>query len=79
MKNKENVRKWKYFLIGIKIIVDFIPNHTSDQHPWFKESCKDNTSNPYTDYYVWADGKELPNGTFGPPNNWVGHANMKPF
>ena len=49
---------------GMKLIMDFIPNDTSDQHPWFEKSI--NKEDPYTDYYIWADGK---NG--GPPNNWV--------
>merc|ERR1712141_592348 len=48
---------------GMKLIMDFIPNDTSDQHPWFEKSI--NKEDPYTDYYIWADGK---NG--GPPNNW---------
>ena len=47
----------------IKLIMDFIPNHSSDQHEWFQKSVKKEA--PYTDYYVWADGK---NG--GPPSNW---------
>ncbi len=37
---------------GIRVIVDFVMNHTSDQHPWFKESRK-STDNPYRDWYVW--------------------------
>jgi len=47
----------------IKVIMDFIPNHSSEEHEWFQKSVK--KEEPYTDYYVWADGK---NG--GPPNNW---------
>jgi len=50
---------------GIKIIMDFVPNHTSDQHPWFVES-RSAPDNPKRDWYVWRDSKE--NGT--PPNNW---------
>ena len=49
---------------GLKIILDFVPNHTSNQHPWFNESQK-SRNNPMRDWYVWADGV---NG--GPPNNW---------
>jgi len=37
----------------IRIIIDFVSNHTSDQHPWFKEARK-STDNPYRDYYVWS-------------------------
>jgi alpha-glucosidase len=41
---------------GIKILVDFVVNHTSDQHPWFKES-RSSRNNPKRDWYVWRDGK----------------------
>lgn len=50
---------------GIRILVDFVLNHSSDQHPWFQESRK-SKDNPKRDWYVWRDGG--PNGT--PPNNW---------
>ncbi len=50
----------------MKIVMDLVPNHTSDQHPWFIESRSSRTS-PRRDWYVWADGK--PDGTL--PNNWV--------
>jgi alpha-glucosidase len=50
---------------GIRVIVDLVPNHTSDRHPWFVESRSDRTS-PKRDWYVWAD--PAPGG--GPPNNW---------
>lgn len=49
---------------GIKLIMDLVLNHSSDEHQWFKESRKSKT-NPYRDYYVWKDGKED-----NPPNNW---------
>ncbi len=51
---------------GIKIILDFVPNHTSNQHPWFLESRSSRT-NPKRDWYLWADPK--PDGS--PPNNWL--------
>jgi alpha-glucosidase len=51
---------------GLKLILDFVPNHTSDQHPWFIES-RTSRKNPKRDWYIWRDGK--PNGT--PPNNWI--------
>ena len=50
---------------GIRVIVDLVPNHSSDQHPWFIES-RSSRSNPKRDWYVWADPK--PDGS--PPNNW---------
>ena len=52
--------------LGVKVIVDLVLSHTSDQHPWFKES-RSNRENPKADWYVWADPK--PDGT--PPNNWL--------
>jgi alpha-glucosidase len=51
---------------GIKLIIDFVPNHTSDQHPWFRESRASRAS-AKRDWFVWAD--PAPNG--GPPNNWL--------
>ncbi len=51
---------------GIKIIIDQVLSHTSDQHPWFIES-RESRDNPKADWYVWADPK--PDGT--PPNNWL--------
>lgn len=51
-------------LRGIKIIMDLVVNHTSDEHPWFVESKK-SKDNPYRDYYIWKEGK---NGK--EPNNW---------
>jgi len=50
----------------LKIILDYVPNHTSDAHPWFQESRTSRT-NHKRDWYIWRDGK--PGG--GPPNNWV--------
>src|SRR6201993_4598380 len=50
---------------GIRIIMDFVINHTSDQHAWFKES-RSSRDNPKRDWYIWRDGK----GPGQPPNNW---------
>ncbi len=55
--------------LGIKLIMDLVANHTSDEHWWFKESRK-SRDNPYRDYYVWRDGKVAKDGTKLPPNNW---------
>jgi alpha-glucosidase len=49
---------------GLRIIVDWVPNHSSDQHPWFVES-RSSRDNPKRDWYVWRDGS--PDET---PNNW---------
>jgi alpha-glucosidase len=53
---------------GLKLILDFVPNHTSDEHPWFIES-RSSRNNPKRDWYIWAD--PAPDG--GPPNNWLSH------
>jgi len=53
---------------GLKIILDFVPNHTSDQHPWFQQS-RSSRSSPYRDWYIWKD----PGPDGGPPNNWLSH------
>lgn len=49
---------------GIRVILDLVLNHTSDQHPWFVES-RSSRDNPRRDWYVWRDGADG-----GPPNNW---------
>ncbi|XP_058058425.1 maltase 2-like [Anopheles bellator] len=54
--------------LGVKIILDFVPNHTSDQCEWFRRSVA--REPPYSEYYVWHDGREDANGTRLPPNNW---------
>ena len=51
---------------GCSVIIDFVPNHTSDQHPWFVES-RSSRDNPKRDWYIWRDAK--PDGA--PPNNWL--------
>ena len=50
---------------GMKLVMDFVPNHTSNEHPWFVESASSRT-NPRADWYMWHD--PAPDG--GPPNNW---------
>ncbi len=70
---------------GIRVIVDWVPNHSSDQHPWFIES-RSSRENPKRDWYVWADANHLPtrDGVLPPspagrgaggegnlPNNWL--------
>ena len=55
----------------MKLVMDYIPNHSSDQHPWFQASRR--REEPYTDYYIWNDGKLQPDGSRKPPNNWVSH------
>jgi len=52
----------------IKLVLDLAPNHSSDEHPWFRES-RSSRDNPRRDWYVWRD--PAPDG--GPPNNWLSH------
>jgi alpha-glucosidase len=51
---------------GIKVIIDWVPNHTSDQHPWFRES-RSGRDSAKREWYVWRD----PASGGGPPNNWL--------
>ncbi|WP_170457601.1 alpha-glucosidase [Ruegeria arenilitoris] len=52
--------------LGLRVMIDLVLSHTSDQHPWFVKS-RSNRENPKANWYVWADPK--PDGT--PPNNWL--------
>ncbi|CAK9825384.1 Maltase 2 [Anthophora retusa] len=52
--------------LGVKVVLDLVPNHTSDKHVWFQMS--ENRTKNYEDYYIWHNG--LANGTL-PPNNWL--------
>ncbi|KAL0120271.1 hypothetical protein PUN28_008138 [Cardiocondyla obscurior] len=53
--------------LGLKVILDLVPNHTSDKHQWFQEALNGNEK--YKNYFVWADGKNKDGVT--PPNNWI--------
>ncbi len=52
--------------LGLRIILDYVPNHTSDEHPWFLES-RSSRDDPKRDWYIWRD----PASDGGPPNNWI--------
>lgn len=54
--------------LGLKVILDLVINHTSDEHPWFKESRK-GRDNPYSDYYIWRD-PVIRRRKRRHPNNW---------
>lgn len=64
---KELVKKAKE--LDIRVLLDLVPNHSSDEHEWFEKSVK--KDGVYTDYYIWHDGKVDENGDRHPPNNWV--------
>ena len=51
---------------GLRVLLDWVPNHTSDRHPWFLES-RSSTTSPKRDWYFWREGR---NGNTEPPNNW---------
>jgi alpha-glucosidase len=56
--------------LDIKLVLDFVPNHSSDEHEWFQKSVQ--RIEPYTDYYVWHDGKIDPQtGERVEPSNWI--------
>ncbi len=57
---------------NLKVMMDFVPNHTSNQHPWFLESAS-SKDNPKRDWYIWKDPKSIDNETNKPtpPNNWL--------
>jgi alpha-glucosidase len=54
--------------LGMRVLMDLVPNHTSDQHPWFVDS-RSSRDAEHRDFYVWRD----PSPDGGPPNNWVSH------
>lgn len=56
----------KAHALNLKIILDLVPNHTSDEHPWFIEARRSRYS-PKRNWYIWADG----GNTGDPPNNWL--------
>ena len=54
--------------LGLRVLLDYVPNHSADQHPWFQEA-RSSRDNPKRDWYVWHD--PAPDG--GPPNNWLAY------
>ncbi|CAD7012856.1 unnamed protein product [Ceratitis capitata] len=55
--------------LGLKVILDFVPNHSSDENDWFKKSVR--RERGYEDYYMWHDGYKNEQGERVPPNNWL--------
>ena len=54
----------------IRVVIDMVLNHTSDQHPWFIEATRSRHSGAH-DFYVWSSGRPDGSGRHRPPNNWV--------
>ena len=54
---------------NIRILLDMVVNHTSDQHPWFMAS-RSSKNDPKREWYIWRDGRLDKDGKMGPPNNW---------
>lgn len=55
---------------NIKVIIDLVPNHSSDEHPWFQQS-RASRDNPYDNWYIWRDGRKgISQKSLLPPNNW---------
>jgi len=74
MKEFGDMADFDALLAGIKqrhmrLIIDLVVNHTSDEHKWFVESRK-SKDNPYRDFYIWQPGHTAPDGTRTPPNNY---------
>ena len=55
----------------MKLVLDIIPNHSSDQHPWFEKDRNKDYDGPYKDYYIWHEGRQGDDGSRKPPSNWV--------
>lgn len=55
--------------LGLKVVIDFVINHTSSEHEWFVKS--EDRQEPYSDYYYWKDGKVGKDGKIYPPNDWL--------
>ncbi|KAF4510556.1 hypothetical protein G6O67_002433 [Ophiocordyceps sinensis] len=58
---------------GMKLVLDLVVNHTSDQHRWFRESRKSKHNNPFRDWYIWKPPRHDADGNRRPPNNWESH------
>ncbi|XP_030035811.1 maltase A1 isoform X1 [Manduca sexta] len=60
-----------FMLTGIKVVLDLVPNHTSNESVWFQEALNGNEK--YYNYFVWEDGIIDEDGNRRPPNNWLSH------
>lgn len=55
--------------LKLKVILDLVPNHASDEHEWFVKSAAKDPA--YLDYFIWRDGRDASNSSAEPPNNWI--------
>lgn len=67
MKHSDSCRFPSF--LGMKLVIDFVVNHSSDEHEWFKLS--EQGVEAYKDYYIWNDGKKINETHSEVPNNWV--------
>jgi glycosidase len=80
MKEFGGMADFDTLLAGIKqrhmrLIIDLVVNHTSDEHKWFVESRK-SKDNPYRDFYIWQPGHTAPDGTRTAPNNYPSYVSV---
>lgn len=72
--NESDINLYLNFFLDIKVVLDFVPNHSSNESVWFEEALRGHEK--YYDYFIWEDGVVDENGELRPPNNWVLKASL---